>query len=247
MSAASVFGWFGAYLFISIVATLLPDGVDSAVTILALWGLILICARMFEGKKTFAEMLSHGGVRKVPPAVLIFAFCAGAGLNLAFSGLLSLLPLPEELVESYTNASAQYQEPSNALMFETVFLVPVLEETVFRGLIGDRLGRFTPKWLAVPFAALIFAVMHGDLLWCSYAFLSGLILTWMYFYCHSILPCIAFHLAFNASNYLWVKILPLPDETWAYSLSLALGTLICAVFMIMLVICMMKRRKKIKK
>jgi len=229
MSAASVFGWFGAYLFISIVATLLPDVVDSTVIILALWGLIFICARMFEGKRTVPEMLSHGGIRKVPPSVLVFAFCAGAGLNLAFSGLLPLLPLPDELVESYANASSQYQEPSNALMFETVFLVPVLEETVFRGLIGDRLGRFTPKWLAIPLSALIFAVMHGNLLWCAYAFLSGMILMWMYFRCRSILPCIAFHLAFNAANYLWAKLLPLPDEVWAYAVSLAVGFVIFIV------------------
>lgn len=235
MSAASVLGWFGAYLFISIVATLLPDGVDSAVIILALWGLIFICARMFEGKKTFPEMLSHGGIRKVPFAVLAFAFCAGAGLNLAFSGLLPLLPLPEKLVESYANASSQYEEPSNALMFETVFLVPVLEETVFRGLVGDRLGRFTPKWLAIPLAALIFAVMHGDLLWCAYAFLSGMILVWMYFRCDSILPCIAFHLAFNASNYIWAKILPLPDEVWAYAVSLVLGATISVAFAVMII------------
>ncbi len=230
MSAASVFGWFGAYLLISIFAISLPDGVDSAVTILALWGLILICARMFEGKKTLPEILSHGGISKASPVILIFAFCAGAGLNLAFSGLLPILPLPEDLVESYAYASAQYEEPTNALMFKTVFLVPVLEETVFRGLIGDRLGRIAPKWLAVPFAALIFAVMHGDLLWSSYAFLSGLLLMAMYFRCGSILPGIAFHLAFNASNYLWARILPLPDETWSYVLSLALGAVICVVF-----------------
>lgn len=226
MSLAAAFGWFGAYLFISIVATLLPDGVDSAVIILALWGLIFICARMFEGKKTIAEMLSHGGIRKTPFAVILFTLFAGAGLNLAFSGLLPLLPLPESLVESYVDASARYEEPTNVLMFETVFLVPVLEETVFRGLIGDRIGRFAPKWLAIPSAALIFAVMHGNLLWCSYAFLSGMILMWIYFRCDSVLPCISFHLAFNASNYLWVKVLPLPDEAWAYAVSFAIGIVI---------------------
>ena len=226
MSLAAVFGWFGAYLFISIVATVLPEGVDCVVTILALWGLILICARRFEDKNTLPEMLSHGGINKVPFPLIIFAFLAGAGLNLAYSGLLPLLPLPDGIVESYIDASAKYEEPSNSLMFKAVFLVPVLEETVFRGLIGDRIARFAPKWIAIPVASLIFAVMHGDLLWCAYAFISGLILTWMYFRCKSILPCISFHLAFNAANYLWVKILPLPDEKWAYAVSLAIGVVL---------------------
>lgn len=232
MSFGAVFGWFGAYLFISIVASLLPEGIDCAVTVLALWGLILICARMFEGKKSLPEMLSHGGIQKVRASVLLFAFIAGAGLNLAYSGLLPLLPIPEEIVESYVDASAKYEAPSNALMFKTVFLVPVLEETVFRGLLGDRISRFAPKWIAIPAASLIFAVMHGDLLWCAYAFISGLVLTWMYFRCKSILPCIAFHIAFNAANYLWAKILPLPDAEWAYLLSFGLGFAIFALFLI---------------
>ena len=235
MPLAAVFGWFGAYLFISIVALRLPEGVDCAVTVLALWGLILICARIFENKSTLPEMLSHGGISKVPMSLILFAFFAGAGLNLAYSGLLSLLPIPEAIIESYVDASAKYEEPSDALMFKTVFLGPILEETVFRGLIGDRISRFAPKWIAIPIAALIFAVMHGNLLWCAYAFISGLLLTWMYFRCRSILPCISFHIAFNAANYLWAKILHLPDAKWAYATSVAVGAVICLSTVFMLI------------
>ena len=216
-------GWFGAYLFISIVAARLPDGVECAVTIFALWGLVFLCAGRFEDKKSISEKLSHGGIRLVRVEVILLTFCAGAGLNLAFGGLLPLLPLPEEILKSYIEASAQYEDPDKALMVEAVFLAPILEETVFRGLISDRLGRVIPKWLVLPIASVIFAVMHGDPLWISYAFISGLILTWMYFRCKSILPCISFHIAFNAANYLWEMILPLPDEIWAYAVSLGVG------------------------
>jgi membrane protease YdiL (CAAX protease family) len=202
----------------------LPDGIDCAVTILALWGLVLICADRFEEKKGFFEKLSHGGIKATAPIKLLLAFFAGAGLNLAFGGLLPLLPLPEKIVESYMGASAVYEEPTNALMFKTVFLIPILEETVFRGLIGDRLSRALPKWLALPFAAAVFALMHGNILWISYAFISGLILMSIYYRFDSILPCISFHLAFNASNYLWEKLLVLPDGVFGYAVSLAIGT-----------------------
>ena len=121
-------------------------------------------------------------------------------------------------------ASAVYEEPTNALMLKTVFLIPILEETVFRGLIGDRLSRALPKWLALPFAAALFALMHGNILWISYAFISGLILMSIYYRFDSILPCISFHLAFNASNYLWERLLNLPDGTSGYTVSLAIGT-----------------------
>lgn len=234
MSLAATFGWFGAYLFISIIAVHLPEGIDCAVTVIALWGLICVCARSFEAKTTLPEMLAHGGIRKSKVSVLLFSFLAGAGLNLVYSGLLPLLPLPEEIVESYIDASAKYEEPSNSLMFKAVFLVPVLEETVFRGLIGDRISRFAPKWIAIPAASLIFAVMHGNLLWCAYAFISGVVLTWMYFRCKSILPCISFHFAFNAANYLWAKILHLPDAKWAYAVTLVISTLLCSVCLILI-------------
>ena len=224
MPFAAAFGWFGAYILLSLLSSGLPDGIDCAVTILALWGLVLICAGRFEEKKGFLEKLSHGGVRASAPIKLLLAFCAGAGLNLAFGGLLPLLPLPEKIVESYMGASAVYEEPTNALMFKTVFLIPILEETVFRGLIGDRLSRALPKWLALPFAAALFALMHGNILWISYAFISGLILMSIYYRFDSILPCISFHLAFNASNYLWERLLNLPDGVFGYAVSLAIGT-----------------------
>ena len=47
------------------------------------------------------------------------------------------------------------------------------------------------------------------------------------------LPCVSFHIAFNAANYLWAKILPLPDEMWAYAVSLIIGILLCLTGLIL--------------
>lgn len=238
LCAASACGWFGVYILISLAATLLPDGLDVAAVMLAIWGLIFICA----DKGKVSVKLAHGGIRKAAPEVLLFALFAGAGLNLAFGGLLSLLPLPEELMQSYAEASSQYDDPSNALLFKTVLLVPLLEETVFRGLVGDRIGRCVPKSLAVPMAALIFAVMHVNPLWMAYAFVSGLLLTVLYFRTASILPCVAFHMMFNAANYILPKLLPLPDNGVGYVAALALGTIVCAVFVILIFVRTKSRR-----
>jgi hypothetical protein len=46
----------------------------------------------------------------------------------------------------------------------------------------------------------------------------------IYYRFDSILPCISFHLAFNAGNYLWERLLNLPDGTSGYAVSLAIGT-----------------------
>jgi len=234
LTFAAAFGWFGAYILLSLLSAGLPDAVDCAVTIIALWGLIFLCSEKNEGKNSFSEKLSYGGIRKSEPITILLALLAGAGLNLTFSGLLPLLPLSKNLVESYIGASAHYKEPTTALMLKTVLLVPILEETVFRGLIGDRIVRSVPKWIALPFASLVFAVMHVNILWMSYAFISGLILTGIYYRCNSILPCIVFHLTFNASNYLWEMILKFPDEKTGYLISFSIGAAVTLPALILL-------------
>lgn len=224
-AAASALGWFGAYILLSLLSSRLPDALDCAVTTAALWGLIFVCSKSSE-----EGVLAYGGIRRVPPLWLMSAFCAGAGLNLAVSSLLPLLPLPEGIIDAYAAASSQYAEPSDALMLKTVLLVPVLEETVFRGLICERLDRLAPSRLAAFAAALIFASLHSGILWAAYAFVSGLLLCEIYLSCRSTLPCIALHIAFNASNYLWRMLPPLLDERGSHILGLALGASLCAVF-----------------
>ncbi|MGN0363246.1 MAG: lysostaphin resistance A-like protein [Bilifractor sp.] len=52
---------------------------------------------------------------------------------------------------------------------------PVLEETVFRGIICKSLEKYG-KWFAITTSALMFAIMHGNISQFLFAFLIGLLL-----------------------------------------------------------------------
>lgn len=79
----------------------------------------------------------------------------------------------------------------------SVLIAPIVEETLFRGLLfGSLTKRFSAVWAAIVSSA-IFAVLHGQLNVMIYTFCLGLILCWLYKRSGSILPGILLHLLNN--------------------------------------------------
>ena len=80
-------------------------------------------------------------------------------------------------------------------------IAPVVEELVFRGAIQNALLR---QWrfpkAAIGVAALLFGLVHGNPAQIPFAFLTGLVLGWVYFRTGSLLPCILMHLLNNGSS-----------------------------------------------
>lgn len=90
-------------------------------------------------------------------------------------------------------------------------LAPVCEEMVFRGAVLRRLLTvFSPKnhWWAIVASALLFAVMHFDVLQGTHAFIIGLLLGWMYYRSGSIVPGILFHWINNTVAFVMIKLMP---------------------------------------
>lgn len=84
--------------------------------------------------------------------------------------------------------------------FNTVILDPVVEESVFRGLLYGPLYRKTGNWLAIILCSLIGTIVHfhyqGVLPYAG-AFLKGLIMGWLYSRSGSLLHPIIFHMFLN--------------------------------------------------
>jgi uncharacterized protein len=90
-----------------------------------------------------------------------------------------------------------------------VFIAPILEEMVFRGiLLNGLLSRYSPRY-AITLSALIFGLIHGKPLQMWGTFVVGLILGWIYFKTMSIGTTIILHSFLNSivlfSNYLLLK------------------------------------------
>ena len=106
----------------------------------------------------------------------------------------------------------------------TAIGAPLSEEVFCRGLAltfaEKATGRF---WAANVLQALMFGLLHGNLVQGTYAFFTALMLGLVYRRYGRVAPCVGLHLALNASSYL-VSVLPLSLAGIA-----ALGVLLAGV------------------
>lgn len=135
-------------------------------------------------------------LRPLPaPALLTGAALAPA---LYFVVTIALAALPEQWLESYSEASADLGTGGIIGVAAVVLVAPVVEEFIFRGLMTTRLSRAMPGWLAVVLSAALFGLCHGHPVWFGYAFVLGMFFGFIDLRSGSILPSILGHLAFNA-------------------------------------------------
>lgn len=84
------------------------------------------------------------------------------------------------------------------LAFTAVFVAPICEEIVFRGLFYPVMKKFSGPWVAAFCSGLIFAAAHGNLTVLLPLFLLGILLVFVYEKTGSIWAPIAVHFCFNA-------------------------------------------------
>lgn len=162
-------------------------------------------------QKLLPQPLLQKGAWGAAPGALRLGCCVvlGAAANCALAAGLSLISLDQQLISEYMQAVPMGKGAALGLELAVYcLLVPVMEETLFRGVILDVLGRAFPLWIAAGLECLIFAWGHGQLLWFLYALLMGAVLTLLRLRTGSLYAPVAFHMAFNGANYL---------QPWLYS------------------------------
>lgn len=129
------------------------------------------------------------------------------------------------------------------VVITSVLIAPVGEELLCRGLIfyyakrsvahmENRTGAF---WIANSIQALMFAVMHGNLIQGLYAFFIGLALGWMTERYHSLYPAMLAHLVINLFSTFgagYVLVL-LPDNAVSYGLATLLSLAVAVGVMLL--------------
>lgn len=150
-------------------------------------------------------VLSSAWFRTADKSVFFWAAIAAAGTLLPFTWLQEFLP---ELDES---TSETYRSIVHAPLgyIALCLFAPFVEETVFRGaMLRSLLGTKLKPWAAVTISAALFAAAHISPAQMPHAFITGLLLGWMYFRTGSILPGVAFHWANNTIVYAIVALTP---------------------------------------
>ena len=104
-------------------------------------------------------------------AIIGITICLSVGLN----NVISMSPLVA-MSEEYQNASdAFYSSTIWIELLGSALVTPFLEELLHRGVVFGRLRRMMGMWPAVIVSALIFAVLHFNIVQFVYAFLLGIV------------------------------------------------------------------------
>ena len=170
---------------------------------------LIVFAFLLHKKK----MLHISSKDLMMPRVL---FCLGIGFGLSLISKVAILigicsgqPIPEASV------------PNLFLWIITsVVLLPVVEELLFRGILFTSLSNSIPYKKAILFSAIIFMLLHGIVSWPS-AFLSGVLLAWIYWSTNTLATAMIIHCAINLGSLLSIPLYMLltADKLW--------GTIIC--------------------
>ena len=131
--------------------------------------------------------------------------------------------LPEKWIDSYIDASSGIDSGTFFGVVAVVFVAPVVEEFIFRGLVMNRLSRVMPGWLAVVLSAAAFGACHGHPVWFAYAFVLGAVFGFIDLRAGSIWPSILGHVAFNAIGQIFTFI---PETEEGTEVVIAMGVLL---------------------
>ncbi len=183
------------------------------------------------------RLTSEIEVHRVTPTVivttLIFGLAAQFAVSLGISFVMQFLKNGEEIMEEFSaNDELMYGGNKIVEFISIALLTPILEETVFRGLIHNTLKKAMPTGAAVILSSLIFGVAHGNSVSFVYATLLGVLLTTLYERYDSILVPMTLHFAFNGGSYL-LQVIGDGDTVLFYSL-LAVSTAMALIFGVVL-------------
>ncbi len=154
--------------------------------------------RSLSAKEAMGGAVKELGIRKISAVKTVLSILAGFGLIAVINGVLSVLPLPEWLISSYSSASSVIKGSSLIGQIIGVVIAPALaEEILFRGVILGRLKKVMPVWSAVIVSSLAFALVHGNPLWIAYTFVMGLLVAMIDVKYDSIVPGMIMHFMFN--------------------------------------------------
>lgn len=178
------------------------------------------CGRPKPGKLTKVLRLK---------TILTVLLC-GFGLNLLANAFVLLAPyFAPRAMEQYMRLVETAGFGTNALMIvASILLAPVGEELLCRGIIFHYAKKVTAGmksetlafWIANGIQALLFGVIHGNLIQGSYAFMIGLGLGVLVKRYHSLYPAILCHFLINfLSSFVMQTLLgPVPEGILWYCL-----------------------------
>ena len=163
------------FVISEIVGVLAAGRLDSALaTLLSSLAVLPFAARMYREDRRESGALPGKKIRTIDAFQGMLCLFGGAGANLIWSGILSAL----RIQEFFSNAAqeALFASSLPVQIFSLVFMAPLTEELIFRGLVYRRMRGILSAGVSVFLSALIFSLYHGNVIQARFAFPMALIL-----------------------------------------------------------------------
>ena len=164
----------------------------------------------------------------------------GVAVQLFVSYALELLPIPEDILNEYMQASAPILQKQNIVLqiIAVAVVAPIAEEVIFRGLILSRFRKAMPAVLAVILSSALFGLVHGQIIWMIYATGMGILFSVVAIREKSIGASVLLHMAINFSA-LFVDLIPVKGMVMGM---LCAGAFVIIVAMLYIIV---KKEKEI--
>lgn len=170
-----------------------------------------------------------------PKSLLVMVLVAGGMCFFVnFAMPVAMLIIPESIVKSYEALMEQAGFGVDTLaIIASVFLAPFGEEFACRGvtfhyakkMVADLDDRRKAFWIANSVQALMFGIMHANIVQGTYAFVMGLALGYLRHRYNSLIPAILAHMMINAtSTFVWEPFASLFPESYVV---FAICALVC--------------------
>lgn len=149
--------------------------------------------------------ISLQGILLAIGCVILFYFLLDKGLDPIFE---RIFPVSEE---GYQQSLQSLSKAPIISLIQVCILAPIIEEILMRGFLLDGLSVKYGKVIALIVSALLFALLHFNMVQTLSAFICGIILGLLYLHTRSILCCMLTHIGYNLISYI-TMILPLYDK-----------------------------------
>jgi len=179
-----------------------------------------------------SSLAKEADIKKVSGKQLGLTVVGALGGMFFMNFMLSILPIPAELMGGLSSGMSKLTSyPFWQAILANALLVPIMEEVVFRGYIFNRLEKGMPTIVAALISSVAFGIVHGGIVWGTWAFFLGIIICVVRIKSGSIVPGIIFHIIMNTFAMI-VSYFPVLDKlsTAGVYILTAVGGILVAVY-----------------
>ncbi len=157
----------------------------------------LLILMMKRDKKRLIRADKYEKYEQVAPIKWLYIVIIGAAACIGFNILIEITGIINWGGGFEDTSEAIYGGNPLVMVLGVVFLIPLVEELVFRGVVYERIRQYGGAKVAILLSAVYFGLFHMNVPQGIYAFAIGLIIAWIYYKYKSVWAPVLFHVSAN--------------------------------------------------